>query len=746
MGVRGKTMRQSSGKIARFLKAGFIAPAAAGLALVFLHLALTGSPPKKPEARMLSNDDTAIRDYLRRIDGILSAERMVEHLKHFTAEPHVASSPRNNDLAQYVLDEWKSYGLENVHRTQYDVLLSFPESIRVEIISPKKTALALKEDGIPKDPSTLRADVGIPYNAYSISGEVTAPVVYANSGNPQDYDLLEKRGLDLKGKIALVRYSEPYSYRGFKAQTAQERGLAALLIYSDPKEDGYARGPVFPDGPWGPLSHIQRGGIPFDFIYPGDPLTPGWASTPGAKRIAPEESLTLPKIISVPISARDARPILEMMGGPAAPEEWKGALPLAYRFGGASPLVHIDVKMDNSTRTITDVVGCVQGSEEPDEIVLVGNHRDAWVFGGFDPSSGTACLMDLARAFGEAKKAGLRPKRSVYFASWDAEEFTLTGSTEWGEENRDRLVKNLVAYLNVDSSAAGRNFTVSAVPCLSRVVVDALRDVPDPATGKPVYECWKAGPKERGTIVTAGGSGRINPIGSGSDHTVFLNHICAPALDMSFAGDYGVYHSMYDDFYWMSHFGDPGMRYTRALAMIWARITVDLASSRIIPLDYENYAAELKGYLDEWAKQFDPSKQRSAKLSGLVEEMRRAAEAVGPALFGGRGASRMAAEKDEGAAARVLPPEKRREIDGLLIDVERCFAFESGIPDRNWFRHLVFGTRSTYAALLLPELTEAAEAGNADGVAAALAHLEEAVTRATAKLREIAAALAQSGA
>jgi N-acetylated-alpha-linked acidic dipeptidase len=723
------------------------AAAAAVVMIFFLQPSATGAPSQNAEARMVSNNDKAILDYVHHIDQALSAEKMVEYHKYFTAEPHVASSPRNNVLAQFVLDEWKAYGLEDVHRAEYDVLLSFPKSIRVEIVAPKKLSLSLKEDSVPQDPSTQRTDVGIPYNAYSVSGEVTALVVYANSGNPQDYDFLEKHGLDLKGKIALVRYSEPYSYRGFKAQTAQKRGLAAILIYSDPKDDGAARGPVFPDGPWGPISHIQRGGIPFDFIYPGDPLTPGWASIPGAKRIAPEECLTLPKIINIPISARDAQPILEMMGGPQAPKEWTGALPLTYRLGGASPLVHIDIKMDNSVRTITDVIGYIKGSEDPEEIVLVGNHRDAWVFGGFDPSSGTACLMDLARAFGEAKKAGFRPRRSIYFASWDAEEFTLTGSTEWGEENRDLLAKNLVAYLNVDSSAAGQNFSVSAVPCLSRVILDALREVPDPATGKTVYERWKTGPKERGTIATAAGTGRINAIGSGTDHTVFLNHICAPALDMSFAGDYGVYHSMYDDFYWMSHFGDPGMHYTRALAMIWARMALDLASSRLIPLDYESYAVELKGYLDEWAKQFDPSKKKSAKLVGLVEEMRQIAAGITPVLFDAGAALR---KPETAGAARDVPgaeisAEKRGEANRLLMEIERDFALPDGIPNRNWFKHLVFGTRSTYAALLLPELTEAAEAGNTGAVAAAITHLEDALAKAIGKLKRISAFLTQSG-
>jgi N-acetylated-alpha-linked acidic dipeptidase len=699
------------------------------LALTALLLQLPGAGASvASRSKPASRAEETVLDDIHSLPGAFSTDRLIRYLKFFSSEPHIASSARNNELARTIRDEWKSFGLDDVRTAEYDVLLSFPGRISVEIVRPRKIELALREEPVAVDPDTERSDLGIPYNAYSSPGELTAPLVYANNGNPQDFDVLEGMGIDLRGKIALVRYSEPYSYRGFKALTAQRRGLAALLIYSDPKDDGAVRGPVFPDGPWGPLSHIQRGGIPFDFIFPGDPLTPGLPSIPGVKRLEPGESVTVPKIISVPLSARDALPIFQAMGGSQAPSDWSGALPVTYRLGGKDCLVHIDVRMDNSVRRIVDVIGCVRGSEDPDSAVLVGNHRDAWVFGALDPSSGTACLMELARAFGEARKAGFRPRRSVYFASWDAEEFTLTGSTEWGEENRDWLAKNLVAYLNVDSSASGPNFNVSAVPSLGRVVLRALRAVADPATGKSVYERWISGPTGRGTIATASGSGRINAIGSGSDHTVFLNHICAPALDMSFSGDYGVYHSAYDDYFWMSHFGDPGMRYTKALDEIWARQVIDLAGSPLVPLDYEATAIELRTWLDEWTRRFNPGRKALGTLLGLVDEMRTAASVVTPFLF----------ERGSGAG---IGPAARAKANRLLVEIERCFALQDGIPGRTWFKHLVFGTRSTYEALLLPELTEAAEAGNAQGVAIAVAHLEAAVGNAIQKLGEIARVL-----
>ena len=663
------------------------------------------------------------------VNKTISPERIDTYLKYFTAEPHVASSPRNNELANFILKEWKAIGLDDVHLAQYDVLLSFPEEISVELVSPQKYKLIIKEQSYKEDPFTLNPEVGIPYNAYSRSGDITASLIYANGGNPEDYDLLERKGIKLEGKIALVRYSVPYSYRGFKALTAEKRGLRALLIYSDPKEDGFARGSVFPHGPWGPLSHIQRGGIPYDFIYPGDPLTPGWASKPGCKRIPQEQATTLPKIISVPLSAQNALPLLKAMGGEEAPEEWKGALPVTYRLGDSQARVHIKVNMKNPIKRIINVIGCIKGARNEKEIILAGNHRDAWVYGGYDPSSGTACLMELVRAMAEAKKAGFKPGRTIYFASWDAEEFTLTGSTEWGEDNRDWLKKNLIVYLNVDSAASGKNFSVQAVPCLSPLITQTLKEINDPISRDSIYNIWKLGSKEKGTIAVASGSGRINPIGSGTDHTVFLNHIGAPALDMTFSGDYGVYHSMYDDYYWMTNFGDKGMLYTATLAKIWAHMIIELSCSPTLPLDYKTYAGELENYLEEWTKSYDPAKEKSKKLFDLIKEMKKHGSILNQYIF------------HPEIWEKIHDEKKIRKVNRLLIEIERDFTDQRGIPRRNWFKHLIFGARYTYAVLLLPALTEAAEAKDEKGVSQALGRLEKATTKVILKLKKAAALL-----
>src|SRR5919197_3424059 len=382
------------------------------------------------------------RSIERRFVTMPSPARAREAHAFLTAEPHVAGTPRDRALAEWVRDRWKEYGLERVEISEHEVLLPYADDVGVEMMQGERVwRAALKEDPIPGDPFSAR-DVGVAYHAYSASGDVTAPVVYAASGNPADYDWLLDHGIDIKGKIALVRYSVPYSYRGFKALTAEQRGAAGILIYSDPAEDGFRKGKTYPDGPWGNESHIQRGGTVYDFRVPGDPLTPGWASLPGAKRIAARDAIPLPKIISAPLSWRDARVILEALGGPDAPAAWQGGLPIRYRVGAGPATVRLRVIMDDAIRPIWTVTARITGTRRPDQLVILGNHRDAWVYGGVDPSSGTATMMELARSLGDLAKQGMRPQRSILFASWDAEEFTRTSTTECGEEHAREMTVN----------------------------------------------------------------------------------------------------------------------------------------------------------------------------------------------------------------------------------------------------------------------------------------------------------------
>ncbi|MGH9704759.1 MAG: M28 family metallopeptidase, partial [Candidatus Acidiferrales bacterium] len=521
-------------------------------------------------------------DIEKKLRSGISSEQIRKYHRYFTAEPHPAGSPRNNDLAQYVAGEWRKQGLEDVTVHQYDVLHSSPREVSLEMVSPVSYRASLREEPYDADPDTKNPQVSMAYLGYSASGEVTAPVVYAHSGNPEDYDLLKKSGIDVRGKIVLVRYSNPYSYRGFKALTAQRQGAAALLIYSDPAEDGYSQGKVFPDGPWGPESHIQRGAITYDFLVPGDPQTPGWASLPGAKRIPAGEAVSLPKIIGIPLSWHDAKPILQHLDGPVAPKSWQGGLPLKYRMGGKRVKVHLKVDMDTSLKPYYVVEARIRGSELPDEWVVLGNHRDAWAFGAVDPSSGTAAMMELTRALGALKQQGIRPRRTLVICSWDGEEYALTGSTEWGEQYAEELKKKAVAYLNVDEATSGTNFEGDAVASLAPLLLEISRSIPAPS-GKMLYDEWKASAEKAAKKPVADENLAITRIGSGSDHTVFLNFLGIPTMGLTFTGPYGVYHSMYDDFYWMNHFADPGYKYHALISTLWGTLALRLGNADVIP-------------------------------------------------------------------------------------------------------------------------------------------------------------------
>jgi N-acetylated-alpha-linked acidic dipeptidase len=636
----------------------------------------------------------------KKFKAIPSPDEEKRQHRIFTSEPHVAGSKRNNDLADYIADEWRKQGLEDVIIRRYDVYGTNPKSASLEMVAPIHYQATLREAPLDVDPDSKNPQISGAWTGMSISGEVTAAVVYAHSGNPEDYALLRKQGINLKGKVVLVRYSNPYSYRGFKALMAQQEGAAAILIYSDPAEDGYKRGKVDPDGPWGPEYHIQRGAITYDFMVPGDSQTPGWASVPGAKRIPIEQAMSAPKIMAMPLSWHDAKPLLENMDGPLAPENWQGGLPIQYHLGGNRARVHLKIEMDNSVQPYYVVEGRIRGSELPDEWVVLGNHRDAWVFGGVDPSSGTASMMEMTRALGKLEKEGMRPRRTLVVCSWDGEEIGLTGSTEWGEQFADELRKKAVAYINVDSSTSGPDFHGSTVASLAPMLVETTRSLQDPS-GKSLYEAWKASSvrekrEAKQTVKVTDANLADTRIGSGSDHTVFLNFVGMPVIGLQFDGPYGVYHSGYDDFYWMNHFGDPGYRYHTLMSQLWGVTALRLANADLLPFDLASYADNVRQFVDELAKGRDISQLDLKPVRDGITEFEAAGKRLNDSI-------------NRKLAAGAVDPKLADTINHGMMQVERNWLNPDGIPGRPWFKHILYGARFTYAHLELPGLTEAVE-------------------------------------
>jgi N-acetylated-alpha-linked acidic dipeptidase len=712
--------------------------ASAALAPVFLALATASeAEPARPArseptpgilgfSAAAAQRQRQVEARLRAIPDPRSIRRWHEE---FTSAPHPAGSARNRELAELIADEWRRQGLEDVLIRRYDVLSSQPREVRVEMVAPVRYAPSLREDLIPEDPTSSHPALSGGWLSFSASGEVTAPAVYANSGNPADYEVLRQHGIDPRGKVVIVRYSNPYSYRGFKALTAEREGAAAMIVYSDPAEDGYAQGKVYPEGPWGPPSHLQRGGIAYDYIVPGDPLTPGWASTERARRIPLEEARSVPKIIGVPMSYRDIRPILEKLGGPMAPKDWQGALPIQYRLGGEAVRLHLKVDMRTEVEPYYNVEGRIVGSERPDEWIILGNHRDAWVFGGVDPSSGTAAMMELTRALGILKGEGIRPRRTLIFCSWDGEEVTLTGSTEWVEQLAPDLRRKAVAYLNVDSAASGSRLDLSAVGSLAPMLREVARDLEDPS-GVPLLDAWRRpdgkrqGPKQGRLPLESLVRTRI---GSGSDHTAFINFAGVPIIDMTFDGPYGVYHSAYDSHAWVSRIGDPGFKYHDLMVELLGVVALRLANAEILPFDFEPYAAALRDFIRE-----------AEAIPGAAGELDMAALAAQARLLrlqARRLGWRMERLLGAGSPSQALAD----RVNGRILRFERNWIDERGIPGRPWFKHLLYAPRYTYAAMTLPGITEAAEAGDWKRARAEAERVREAIAR-NADLLENAAA------
>jgi N-acetylated-alpha-linked acidic dipeptidase len=585
-----------------------------------------------------------------------------EHLRILTREPHIAGTKEDYDTAVYVRDQFRSYGIP-AELKEYDVWMNYPNTPSiVELITTRRQTLNVREAVVPGDPSSSNPKITPLFNGYSASGDVTAPVVYANYGLPNDYDDLKKAGVDVKGKIVIVRYGN--SFRGVKAKVAEENGAIGCIIYSDPEDDGYMQGDVYPKGPWRPVASGQRGSVQFLFDYPGDPLTPGRPAIPGEPRLKPEEATDLTRIPVQPIAYDVARTILSQLKGPVRPRGFQGGLPFAYHVGGTNDVkLRLKTDMDYKTRKIWDVVARVDGNEEKDRWVILGNHRDAWVFGAVDPNSGSSVMLEVARGLGELLKQGWKPRRTIVLCSWDAEEYGLVGSTEWAEELAAELKTKAVAYLNLDVAVSGANFGAASVPSLWKLMRAATREVKDPKTGKTVYQQWQERAREnRPETEQNTGEARIGALGSGSDYTPFLQHLGVASTDMGFNGDYGVYHSAYDSFYWMDHFGDPGFLYHVAAAQLWGTLAMRLADADGLSFDYTDYANQIREYFTEAFKL-----ARIRNLAGSLDE--KAVNAVVDDFA--KEAERV--EKNRQEAIRESNRARLAKINDALIQAERQF-------------------------------------------------------------------------
>ena len=653
-----------------------------------------------------------------------------EHLRRLTLEPHVAGTKEGYDTAVYVRDKMRSYGIQADLR-EYKVWLPFPNTAPiVELITPtRRQKLDVHEAIVPQDPSSSRAKITPLFNGYSATGDVTAPLVYANYGLPGDYEELKNAGVDVRGKIVIVRYGN--SFRGVKAKVAQDNGAIGCIIYSDPADDGYMQGDVYPKGPWRPVASGQRGSVQYLFDYPGDPLTPGKPAIDGVTRLKPEDATNLTRIPVQPLAYDVARELLTLLRGPVRPRGFQGGLPFPYHVGGTDQVkVHLKTDMDYKLRSIWNVVARIDGDQEKDRWVILGNHRDAWVFGAVDPNSGSSALLEIGRSFGQLLKQGWKPKRTVLFCSWDAEEYGLIGSTEFAEEFATELREKAVAYLNLDAAVSGPNFGASSVPSLWKFIRGAARDVKDPKTGKSVYEQWKDRlTKERSDIdLDPPTDVSIGPLGSGSDYTPFLQHLGVPATDMGFGGDYGVYHSAYDSFYWMENFGDPGFVYHVAAAQLLGTMALRMAGADALPFDYTDYANQLRDFFSESmkvAKRRNLASFDDKAMIAALDEFSKEAERVERI--------RQQATRDRVDVARL------RKLNDALIQVERQFIDARGLRNRSWYKHQIYapGIYTGYAAQPLTDFRQALDDRNSTNAREALSRIVDAIKRATTTLRQV---------
>ncbi|RKY84856.1 hypothetical protein DRQ09_08010 [candidate division KSB1 bacterium] len=637
----------------------------------------------------------------KRFKLIPSSKEIKKNLRILSEEAHMAGTPADYANAKFVKEKMIEYGIET-KLDEYVVYLPYPEEIKLKMVEPEEKEFNLREQGWLWDKDSYDRNAVVPFNAYSASGNITSQLVYVNYGLPEDYRVLSDIGISVKGKIAIIRYGK--CYRGVKVYLAEKNGASGVILYSDPADDGYMVGDIYPRGPMRPPSGVQRGSIKYMFYYPGDPLTPGWASIENQNRLNPEDAVDLPHIPCIPISYGNAKDLLKCISGPEVPQKWQGGLPFRYHIGPGPAKVNMNVKMEYRNRKIWNTIGRIEGTKRKDELVILGNHRDAWTFGAADPNSGTVVMLEIAKTLGKLLKKGFKPSRTIILATWDGEEFGIIGSTEWVENNIKRLKEKAILYLNVDTGVTGRNFGASATPSLRNFIRDVTKSVIDPATGQTVYEAWRKNQKidelnkkKKEKIDT-----RIGILGSGSDFAAFFNFAGISSLGWSFGGKSGVYHSQFDNFYYMSEFGDPGFVYHPVIVKLTGIAILRFANCDILPLDYYTYAREVEKYVDDLGKyssnKIDLStvKEKVINWKNLCKELN----------------DKIKVELKENSLSSA-------DVDLLnekLMKIERNFLNEDGLPGRSWYKHTIFapGFHSGYSAITIPGVREAISNGKID--------------------------------
>jgi len=714
-------------------------------ALLFVSVAIFSLvPAARPQAqskpiRGFPDDAVAAqRQREEQFRKVPDAARLKEYMEAMAGEPHVAGQPSSKKVADYALAKFKSFGLE-ARLEEFEAMMPWPIETTVDVVGPEKYTLRVKEPVLAEDPDS--GDQTPLYNAYSGDGNVTGEVVYVNYGMPADYEKLKELGVDVKGKIVIARYGA--GWRGIKPKVAYEHGAIGCLIYSDPRDDGYYAGDVYPGGPYRPEFGAQRGSVMDMPIHAGDPLTPGWGSEPGGKKNRIEDSVTILKIPVLPISYGDAAPILRQLKGKVVPNEWKGALPFTYHVGPGPAQVHMNLRFEWKNRPLYNVVARIPGTTRPDEWIIFGNHHDAWVSGAADPISGAVSLMETARGLGELLKSGWRPSRTIILALWDGEEWGLLGSTEWAEKHDAELKQKAAVYINTDGTGKGW-LSAGGSHGLQQFMGEAAKEVLDPRTGKSIFE----EARRRAVLGESEGDNRkaaeadpalrIAPLGSGSDFTPFLQHLTLSALSVGFGGEDngGVYHSAYDTIKWYQTYSDTDYSYGRTLSQLTGTLVLRLADASVLPFQFSDTADTLLRYVAELEKLAADKKDSKVDM----KPVRAAVEALKAA---GQNFEKAYAAVGKANSQALAAKKELQQLNKLLLTSEQKLGNSDGLPRRDWFKHQIYapGFYTGYGVKTMPQIREGLEEGRFTEAQGGVRTVSAAVNALAAQVNEAARAL-----